>query len=232
MSAVSSVSGPRKSGTTRAARGTLTRAGLIASGLALIDRSGADALTMRGLADAVGVSPMALYNHFSSKHAFLLAVAESVIGAAEFDGRKSNWRDQIHHCFAVLRSLCLQHPGLPRLLEMDGAAPATVFAPMEVTLRALRTAGLDDIDSLRTYFVLVGYTLTQASYQKRPIPALEPSEQVRAERIAGRGYDAIENLKLPAEWDFDASFVFGISLILDGVKFAVAKAPHTRRRVT
>jgi AcrR family transcriptional regulator len=186
---------------------------------------------MRGLADAVGVSPMAPYNHFSSKRAFLVAVAESVIGSAEFDGGKSSWRDQIHHCFAALRSLCLQHPGLPRLLEMEGAAPATVFAPMEVTLRALSKAGLDDIDSLRTYFVLVGYTLAQAIYQKRPIPALESSEQVRADRIAGRGYDAVENLKLPAEWDFDASFVFGISLILDGVKSARTKAP-TRARTS
>lgn len=228
---MSSSRGAKKSATPQVARPRLTRAGVIASGLALIDRSGADALTMRGLADAVGVSPMALYNHFSSKRDFLAAVAESVIGTAAFDGGKSNWRDQIHHCFAALRSLCLQHPGLPRLLEMEGAAPATVFGPMEVTLRALQKAGLDDIDSLRTYFVLVGYTLAQAIYQKRPIPALEPSEQVRAERIMGRGYVAVENLKLPAEWDFDASFVFGISLILDGVKSARTKA-HARAHMT
>jgi TetR/AcrR family transcriptional regulator, tetracycline repressor protein len=199
----------------------LTRDKVIDAGLALLDKSGADAVTMRGLADAVGVTPMALYNHFSSKRDLLSAIAESVIGAAEFDGRHAGWRDQIQHCFEVLRKLCLQHPGLPRLLEFEGTAPASVFAPMEVTLRALREAGLDDVDSVRTYFLLTGFTLAQAAYQTRPIPDLEPSEKIRTERIAGRGYTATEHLELPAAWDFDASFAFGISLILNGVEATV-----------
>ncbi|WP_197038386.1 TetR/AcrR family transcriptional regulator [Billgrantia saliphila] len=190
--------------------------------MALIDEAGADAITMRGLAEAVGVTPMALYNHFSSKRALLSAVAENVISAADFDGQHANWRDQVHHCFSVLRSLCLQHPGLPRLLEFEGAAPASVFAPMEVTLRALREAGLGDIDSARTYFLLVSFTLTQAAYQARRVPDLEPSAQIRAERIAGRGYEAIEHLAWPETWDFDASFEFGITLILNGVESIAA----------
>jgi TetR/AcrR family transcriptional regulator, tetracycline repressor protein len=196
----------------------LTREKVVDAALALINKRGADAVTMRGLADALGVTPMALYNHFSSKRDLLSAIAQSVIGGAEFDGRQANWRDQVRHCFEALRQLCIQHPGLPRLLEYEGAAPASVFAPMEVTLRALHTAGLDDVESVRTYYLLVGFTLTQAAYQTRPIPGLEPSEKIRTERIAGRGYTATERLELPVTWDFDASFAFGISLILKGVE--------------
>jgi TetR/AcrR family transcriptional regulator, tetracycline repressor protein len=197
----------------------LNRDKVIAAGLALIDKTSADAITMRGLADAIGVTPMALYNHFRSKRDLLSAVAEHIVGAAQFDGHHANWRDQVHHCFEVLRSLCLRHPGLPRLLEIEGVAPACVFAPMEVTLRALQEAGLDDVDSIRTYFLLTSFTLGQAAYQTRgPIPDLEPSEQIRAERIAGRGYRATERLDLPLTWDFDASFAFGVSLILNGVE--------------
>jgi TetR/AcrR family tetracycline transcriptional repressor len=201
----------------------LTREKVIAAGLALIDKAGADAISMRGLADAVGVTPMALYNHFSSKRDLLSAIAESVISAAEFDGAQANWRDQIRHCFEVLRKLCLQHPGLPRLLEIEGAAPANVFAPMEVTLRAVQDAGFDDVNSVRTYFLLMGFTLAHAAYQTRPMPDLEPSEHIRAKRIAGRGYKVTERLELPATWDFDASFAFGISLILNGIEATVSK---------
>ncbi|MGR4069784.1 TetR/AcrR family transcriptional regulator [Billgrantia sp. C5P2] len=192
--------------------------------MARIDEAGADAITMRGLAEDVGVTPMALYNHFSSKRALLSAVAESVISAADFDGHHASWRNQIHHCFGVLRSLCLRHPGLLRLLEFEGAAPASVFAPMEVTLRALGEAGLSDVDSARTYFLLVSFTLTQAAYQARRVPDLEPSEQIRAERIAGRGYPTVEHLAWPETWDFDASFEFGVTLILNGVEATVAGA--------
>jgi AcrR family transcriptional regulator len=190
---------------------------------------GADAVTMRGLADVVGVTPMALYNHFSSKRDLLSAIAENVISDAQFDGRHADWRDQVQHCFDALRKLCLQHPGLPRLLELEGAAPASVFAPMEVTVRALHEAGFGDADSVRTYFLLIGFTLAQAAYQTRPISDLEPSEKIRAERIAGRGYIATERLQLPAPWDFDASFAFGISLILNGVEATVAKKSRRKR---
>jgi AcrR family transcriptional regulator len=178
---------------------------------------------MRALADAVGVTPMALYNHFSSKRDLLAAVAEHIISGARFDGRHADWRAQIHHCFDVLRDLCLQHPGLPGLLEQDGAAPGAAFAPMEVTLVALRSQGMNELDSVRTFFLLIGFTLSQASYQARPIPALEPSEKIRTERIAGRGYRAVERLEMPPTWDFDASFAFGISLILNGVEATVSK---------
>jgi AcrR family transcriptional regulator len=187
----------------------------------LVDRAGADAVSMRGVADAVGVTPMALYNHFSSKRALLRAVAESIIRAAKFDAAKADWREQVLHCFEVLRRLCLEHPGLPRLLEIEGAAPDCVFTPMEVTLRALKQAGLDDLDSTRAYFLLVGFTLAQASYQTRPVPALNPSEQVRAARIAGRGHQTLRHLESPAAWDFDASFAFGISLVLAGIEATV-----------
>lgn len=204
-------------------RGNLSRDKLIAAAIELIDESGADALTMRALADAVGVTPMALYNHFSSKRDLLAAVAEHIIGAAKFSSQHADWRERIRQCFEVLRDLCLQHPGLPGLLEQDGAAPGAAFAPMEVTLQALQSRGMTELDSARTFFLLIGFTLSQASYQARPIPALEPSEKVRTERLAGRGYKAIERLEMPATWDFDASFAFGISLILNGVEVTVSK---------
>ncbi|HKU96504.1 MAG TPA: TetR/AcrR family transcriptional regulator [Vineibacter sp.] len=204
-------------------RGNLSRDKLVAAAIELIDEGGANALTIRALADAVGVTPMALYNHFSSKRDLLAAVAEHIISGAQFDGQHPDWRQQIHHCFSVVRDLCLQHPGLPGLLEQDGAAPAVAFAPMEVTLRALQSQGMNELDGVRTFFLLIGFTLSQASYQVRPIPDLEPSEKIRTERIAGRGYGAVERLEMPPAWDFDASFDFGISLVLNGVEATAYK---------
>jgi len=223
---MSSAGKPRKTsevGSRRKSHG-LTREKVVDVALALIDKTGVDTLTMRGLADALGVTPMALYNHFSSKRDLLSAIAESVICAADFDGKHADWRKQIRHCFQVLRTLCLRHPGLPRLLEFEGVAPASVFAPMEVALRAFHEAALDDVDSLRTYFLLIGFTLAHAAYQTRPIPDLEPSEKIRTERIAGRGFTATKRLDLPPTWDTDASFAFGITLILNGIEATVSKS--------
>ena len=178
----------------------LTREKIVTAGLTLIDQDSADAVTMRGLAHELGVTPMALYNHFANKRDLLRAIAESVIGDADFDGRRADWPDQIRHCFRTLRAICLQHPGLPRLLEIEGAAPASALAPIDVAVRSLEQAGLDHLDCVRTGFILVGFTLSQAAYQTRgPFPDLESSPR----SLTG--------------WDFDASFEFGLTLILTGV---------------
>lgn len=113
----------------------------------------------------------------------------------------------------------MRHPAMASLLEIAGVAPAAVFAPMEVTLRALRKAGFDSQDGLRVYFTLVSFTVHQASYQSRgPFPALEPSEKIRAERLSGRGYDTVERLATSSDWDFDAAFEFGLALIIAGIE--------------
>jgi hypothetical protein len=46
---------------------------------------------------------------------------------------------------------------------------------------------------------------------------------VRAGRIVGRGHAATERLDLPPKWDFDASFAFGLSLIVSGVEAIVSR---------
>lgn len=193
----------------RKVRRRLTRDMVIQAGLQLIDRANVEAVTMRGLAKELGVTPMALYNHFSNKRELLRAVAAHVIDGADFDGGHANWQDQLRHCFRTLRNGCLQHPGMPRLLEIEGAAPTSVFAPMDVAVTALKRAGLDRVDSLRTYFLLVDFTFGQADYQTRgPFPDLEPAEA--------------------PTWDFDASFDFGLTLIITGVEQLVS-ATFTRR---
>jgi TetR/AcrR family tetracycline transcriptional repressor len=207
----------------------LTRERIVEAGLGLVDREGSDAISMRRLSDALGVTPMALYNHVSSKRDLLRAVAEHVLGKVRFDGGHRDWRKQIECCFRALRAVCLRHPGMARLLEEADVAPAAAFRPMEITLRALGKAGFDNRDALRAYFTLVSFTLHQASYQSRgPFPDLEPSEKIRAERLADRGYDAIARLDTTSDWDFDAAFEFGLALILGGVE-AMAKASKRLR---
>ena len=51
---------------------------LIEKGLIYINRYGTESLSMRKLADSVGVSPAAPYAHFKNKEAFLTAVREYI----------------------------------------------------------------------------------------------------------------------------------------------------------
>ena len=156
----------------------LTREKVIEAGLGLLDRDGVDAVTMRAVAESLKVTPMALYNHVSGKDDLLRAIAAHVLDKANFNGSASDWRAQMVFCFREIRAVCLRHPGLSRLLETADIAPATVFAPMEVTLKALGQAGISELDSVRTYFTLVSFTIMQTAYQSRgPYIDLEPTER-------------------------------------------------------
>jgi AcrR family transcriptional regulator len=58
------------------------RRSIIAAGLARIRAQGVQGLSLRQLADDLGVSTPALYHHFSSKHALLMGLGEAAM--AEF----------------------------------------------------------------------------------------------------------------------------------------------------
>ncbi len=211
-----------KASTTRAPkrpgpkRRDLTRARLVAAAIWLLDEGGVAALSMRSVADAVGVTPMALYNHFAGKRELLRAVADGMISEGKFDGGHAEWRRQIGHCFTALRTLCISHPALPELLQQEGAVPPSASVPMQLTVRALTAAGIGEIDALRCFFVLIGYTLSQTAYQARPIPALDPLEPGSCVTLHGIG-DA-------PGWNYDESFAFGLGLVLDGIDAAVNRA--------
>ena len=83
--------------TPRAAqRERLSREVVAARGLALADAEGLDALTVRRLAQDLGVTPMALYWHFADKDALLAGVADQllqeVVPPAPVDGP---WSDRL-----------------------------------------------------------------------------------------------------------------------------------------
>ena len=212
--------------TERNARGaankrSLSRTRIVDAALAMIDRDGAEAFSMRLLAAELGVTPMALYNHVGGKLELLRNVAGQMLAEIEFDNGTQDWRERVAGCFQALRDACLRHPGAARLLEVDGVAPAAVFAPMQVAVVALTGAGLSATDALRAYFTLIAFTLGQAGYQARgPVAALEPGPAAETGRLDDKLAEIL-GPSLENAWDFDAAFEFGLKLILDGIEAAL-----------
>lgn len=203
---------------------TLSQARIVDAALAMIDRDGVEAFSMRALAADLGVTPMALYNHIGGKLELLRGVAGQVLAEVDFDNGAKDWRERVAGCFRALRAACLRHPGAARLLEVDGVAPAAVFAPMQVAATALTGAGLSAADALRAYFTLIAYTLGQAGYQSRgPVAALEPGPAAGAGRLDEQLVQVL-GPALEKDWDFDTAFEFGLKLTLDGVQAALDRA--------
>ena len=130
-------------------RTRLTRAAVVDRALALADKSGLDALTIRKLATELGVTPMALYWHFRGKDELLGALAERVWSEIDLTvDRTAPWTEQIRALLESLLKVLRAHPAAPGLLlHSEKLRAEAALNATELTLDILRTAGFNPEDA-------------------------------------------------------------------------------------
>jgi AcrR family transcriptional regulator len=127
--------------------GKITRGAVLAAALEIIDRDGADALSMRRLARALDRDPMILYRHAPNKAALLDGVAETVLAQLHVDSADPDWAGQLRAVARRYRTLALAHPhAVPLIVTRPlatppGLRPAGTLRPLEDILALLTRAG-------------------------------------------------------------------------------------------
>ncbi|MBU2665234.1 TetR/AcrR family transcriptional regulator C-terminal domain-containing protein [Actinoplanes bogorensis] len=125
-----------------ATRTPLSRDRVLTAAVALADREGIAALTMRRLAADLGVEAMSLYHHLPAKQALLDGVVETVL--AEFLGTPpdvDDWRARLRGQFLAARAVMLRHPWAPGLIAAGRSVPPSVFAYYDGILATLVAGG-------------------------------------------------------------------------------------------
>src|SRR5450756_1013473 len=148
---------------TVAGTGKITRDVVLAAALDLIDREGADALSMRRLAQALGRDPMILYRHAPNKAALLDGVTEVVLAQLHVDSADPDWAGQLRAVGRDFRRLALAHPHVVPLLVTRplatplGLRPRGALRPLEDILALLTRARFSGADALHVYRALFGF---------------------------------------------------------------------------
>jgi AcrR family transcriptional regulator len=143
--------------------GKITRDVVLATALDLIDRDGADALSMRRLGQALGRDPMALYRYAPNKAALLDGVTEIVLTQLSVDPADPDWAGQLRAVGRDFRRLALAHPHVVPLLVTRplatplGLRPRGTLRPLEDILSLLTRAGFSGADALHVYRALFGF---------------------------------------------------------------------------
>jgi AcrR family transcriptional regulator len=141
----------------------ITRDAVLAAALQIIDASGADALSMRGLARALDRDPMILYRHAPNKAALLDGVAETVLARLDVDASDPDWAAQLRAVARRFRALALAHPHVVPLIVTRplatplGLRPPGTLRPLEDILELLTRAGFTGTDALHIYRALFGF---------------------------------------------------------------------------
>ena len=123
-------------------RARLSKRAVVDRALKLADTDGLDALTIRKLAQDLGVTPMALYWHFRSKEDLLEGMAEQVWGEIEVSVDPSvPWWAQLQGGLESLLRVLRAHPSAPPLLLGTEKRNEAALRATEAALAILRGPG-------------------------------------------------------------------------------------------
>lgn len=214
----------------------LSRERVLLGAIALADESGIDALTMRNLAQSLGVEAMSLYYHVANKEALLDGVVEAIISEIEDatngfeapeDGKE--WKAAIRDRILTARSTMMDHPWAPGIIESRTTIGPVIMRYFDALLGLLKEGGFSyDLahHALHT-FGSRALGFTQELFE--PDGDTDPEEDVEA--VMAQMADQLpyivammteishDDPDSTLGWcDDQTEFTFGLDLILDGLE--------------
>jgi AcrR family transcriptional regulator len=136
---------------------------IVRSAIAIADRDGLEAVTMRRLADALGARPMALYTYLPGKSELLDVMLDTVYGempqtAWPGDG----WRERLATVARDNRALFEAHPWAAAISTTRPPLGPGLMTKYEHELSALANAGLDDVKTDAALTFLLDFVRSSA----------------------------------------------------------------------
>lgn len=150
-------------------RAGLTRAQVVATARELLGEGGLDGLTMRGLAQRLGVSPNALYSYVASKTTLIDDVLDDVLAEVKApDPAVRELSVGLRALMASTHQVLLAHPDLVALyLARQGARGPNAQHLGEIVLAFLARAGVTGARAREALRVLIVYTIGFAAFATR-----------------------------------------------------------------
>ncbi len=208
-----------------ATRKPLSSARVLQAAVALADEAGLEAFSMRGLAQELGVVPMALYKHVANKEELLDGMVNIVFSEIELPAGDLDWRSAMRRRAISTREALKRHSWAIGMMESRHPGPANLRNHNAV-MGCLRKAGFSFKMAIHAYSVqdayIYGFALQERDTGFETPDGAGEAAQKRAETIG-----ALENYpylleiaaKLPESgYDNAIEFAWGLDLILDGLE--------------
>jgi AcrR family transcriptional regulator len=206
----------------------LSRERVLGAAVALADEGGVDAVSMRKLAQELGVVPMALYKHVSNKDEMLDGMVDVIIGEIDPPPSGTDWKTAIRQRVLSARSTLLRHPWASRVIESRTDPTPAVLQYMDAMIGMFRAGGFS-IDLTHHAMHAMGSRLLGFSQELFDDSVdLDPEvTAVMLQRMAGK-YPHITELVMAITHDQASvvgqgcddqfEFEFALDLMLDGLE--------------
>lgn len=210
-------------------RRTLDLGKVVDAALALVDRDGPGGLSIRAVAQQLGVNPNAVYTYVPDRAALEGEIVERVLAAADLAHLSGSgpWRTRLSGYAAAVRGALLRHPGAVHLFMTAPMNGPTARMVGELLMGVLGDAGLSPVAASRgSYLVMVhvlgSVALEVAETDGRP-PLATEADRVAWRRSALAEVDAsayprtAATVETMAEWISTEQFEWGLDRVVDGL---------------
>ncbi|HEY1571584.1 MAG TPA: TetR/AcrR family transcriptional regulator [Pseudonocardiaceae bacterium] len=139
---------------------------ILDAALAIADEKGLSSVTMRAVAERVGVTPMALYPHVRDKDGLLDGMLGRLLGRLRLDIH-GDWRERLGVLAHAMRALAREHPGATALLFARPTVSPDAVRVVDAIYTALLEAGVPAADVPRierlASTLILGFAVSEAS---------------------------------------------------------------------
>ena len=212
-------------------RPPLTRERALATAVALADSAGLGSLTMRRLAQDLGVEAMSLYHHVSNKDDILDGMVELVFTEIELPPDDAPWKPAMRERAISVRAVLRRHPWAISVMQSRTSPGPATMRHHDAVLRCCRDAGFS-VQMAAHAFSLMDAYIYGFVLQELNLPFDESTDLEAVADTMLRPYSpedfthlvelATEHILQPG-YNYGDEFEWGLDLVLDGLEAAARR---------
>lgn len=206
-------------------RGPLSRERILRAAMSVADEGGLTALTMRKIANQLGVEAMSLYHHVRNKDEVQGGLIDLVFSEIELPVIGSDWKPAMRRRANSARSVLSRHGWAIGILDSRvNPGPATLRHHNAV-IGTLREAGFSIGMAAHAYSILdsyiYGFVLQELSMPFGSMEELEEVAEAMLQHFPVEQYPYLAEMfgyALTPDYSYGTEFAFGLELILDEIE--------------
>jgi AcrR family transcriptional regulator len=203
----------------------LSKQRVLRAAVALADQGGVRSLSMRKLAQQLGVEAMSLYHHVANKDDILDGIVDVVFSEIDLPSSEAEWKAAMRQRAISAREALLRHPWATGLMESRSTPGPATLRHHDAVLGILRTAGFSIELAAHAFSVLdsyiYGFALQEANLPFKDSEELAAVADTILGNLPADEYPHLTELTvehvLQRGYDYGNEYLFGLDLILDGL---------------
>lgn len=215
----------RRGTSARTPRPPLSRERVIRTAVAVADEKGSAALTMRAIAEPLGVEAMSLYHHVAGREDVLDGMVDAVFGEIDLPPSGTDWKSAMRHRAASARTVLRRHPWAVALMDSRSRPGPATLRHHDAVIGALRAGGFSVAMTAHAFSLidsyLYGFVIQELSLPFSGSAELGEVAGAILDEMPADAYPHLTELAtehaLKPGYDYADEFTFGLTLILDAL---------------